>query len=85
MDDAGRNNQPIGGFARQWYTNPVVGRLSLGGGYFVGITARDDIALGAVADRVGALPESVGHDDADSAYPRLNNGDVAFFRGRYEF
>ncbi|WP_244195499.1 hypothetical protein [Caballeronia arationis] len=51
----------------------------------MGITARDDIALGAVADRVGALPESVGHDDADSAYPRLNNGDVAFFRGRYEF
>jgi len=35
--------EPVAGYARQWFTPPVLGGLSLGGGFAAGITARDDI------------------------------------------
>ncbi|HEY1609817.1 MAG TPA: antimicrobial peptide resistance and lipid A acylation PagP [Paraburkholderia sp.] len=35
--------EPVVGYARQWYTPPVLGGLSLGAGFAAGITARDDI------------------------------------------
>jgi palmitoyl transferase len=82
--------QPIGGFARQWYTNPVAGGLSLGGGYFVGITARNDIAH-YVPIPIALPIASVRYRKASimatfiPRVPGLNDGDVAFFWGRYEF
>ncbi|WP_207004319.1 hypothetical protein [Trinickia mobilis] len=38
--DSHDHPEPIGGYARQWYTPSVPGGLSLGGG-FAGLTARD--------------------------------------------
>ena len=82
--------EPIGGYARQWYTRPVLGGLSLGGGYFIGVTARDDVlhyvplplALPIASLRYRKL-SAMG-----TLIPRLgglNKGDVAFFWMRYEF
>lgn len=82
--------EPIGGYARQWYTTPVLGGLSLGGGYFVGATARDDVAH--YVPLPIALPVASLRYRKLSAMgtfiPRLgglNKGDVAFFWARYEF
>jgi len=38
--------EPIVGYARQWYTDPIVGDFKVGGGYTVGITSRPDIWSG---------------------------------------
>lgn len=35
--------EPVAGYARQWYTRPVLGGLSLGAGFAAGFTARDDV------------------------------------------
>ena len=88
--DSHKNVQPIAGYARQWYTTPVLGGLSLGGGYFAGFTARSDIAhylplpialpIGSVRyRRVSAMATFIPR------VPGINKGDVAFFWGRYEF
>lgn len=88
--DSHKNIQPIGGYARQWYTKPVLGGLSLGGGYFAGFTARSDIAHYLPVPL--ALPiGSVRYQRASvmatfiPRIPGINKGDVAFFWGRYEF
>src|SRR6202035_3339011 len=44
FSDSHKQVEPIVGFARQWFTNPVLGGLSAGGGFFAGFTARQDIA-----------------------------------------
>jgi palmitoyl transferase len=82
--------EPIGGYARQWYTRPVLGSLSLGGGYFIGVTARDDVLHYAPLPL--ALPiASIRYRKLSAMgtlIPRLgglNKGDVAFFWMRYEF
>lgn len=88
--DSHDHPEPIGGYARQWYTEPVLGGLSLGGGYFLGLTARDDVA--------SYLPLPLALPVASVRYRRLsamgtfiprlgglNKGDVAFFWARYEF
>jgi palmitoyl transferase len=36
FSDSHHNFEPIGGYARQWYTKPVLGGLQAGGGFFVG-------------------------------------------------
>ena len=38
--------EPIAGYARQWFTRPLVGDLRLGGGYTIGVTSRPDILSG---------------------------------------
>lgn len=88
--DSHKNPEPIGGWARQWYTRPVLGGLSVGGGYFAGFTARNDIAhylplplalpVASVRYRQASLMGTV-----IPRIPGLNKGDVAFFWGRYEF
>ncbi|MGG1944461.1 antimicrobial peptide resistance and lipid A acylation PagP [Trinickia sp. NRRL B-1857] len=82
--------EPIGGYARQWYTRPVLGGLSLGGGYFIGVTARDDVLHYAPLPL--ALPiASIRYRKLSAMgtlIPRLgglNKGDVAFFWMRYAF
>ncbi|PMS18888.1 antimicrobial peptide resistance and lipid A acylation PagP [Trinickia dabaoshanensis] len=88
--DSHDHPEPIGGYARQWYTRPVLGGLALGGGYFIGVTARDDVfhyvplplALPIASLRYRKL-SAMG-----TLIPRLgglNKGDVAFFWMRYEF
>lgn len=88
--DSHEHIQPIVGYARQWYTKPVLGGLSLGGGYFLGITARSDIAHYLPVPL--ALPiGSVRYQRASimatwiPRIPSISKGDVAFFWGRYEF
>ncbi|WP_321791942.1 antimicrobial peptide resistance and lipid A acylation PagP [Caballeronia sp. J97] len=88
--DSHKHIQPIGGYARQWYTTPVLGGLSVGGGYFAGFTARSDIAhylpvpvalpIGSVRyQRASVMATFIPR------IPGINKGDVAFFWGRYEF
>lgn len=88
--DSHDHPEPIGGYARQWYTRPVFGGLALGGGYFIGVTARDDVlhyvplplALPIASVRYRKL-SAMG-----TVIPRLgglNKGDVAFFWMRYAF
>jgi len=88
--DSHENPEPIGGWARQWYTKPVLGGLSVGGGYFVGFTARNDIAHYLPVPL--ALPiASLRYRNASlmgtfiPRIPGVNEGDVAFFWARYEF
>jgi hypothetical protein len=90
FSDSHHNFEPIGGFARQWYTKSVLGGLQAGGGYFIGVTARSDTAHYAPLPL--ALPiASVRYRKASvmgtiiPRIPGLNDGDVAFFWGRYEF
>jgi hypothetical protein len=88
--DSHENPEPIGGWARQWYTRPVLGGLQLGGGYFAGFTARNDVAhyvplplalpIGSIRYRNASVMGTV-----IPRIPGLNKGDVAFFWGRYEF
>ncbi len=40
--DSYKHLQPIVGYARQWFTNPI-GPISLGGGFTVGLSGREDI------------------------------------------
>jgi hypothetical protein len=90
FSDSHHNVEPIGGYARQWYTKPVLGGLQAGGGYFVGITARSDVAhylpvpialpIGSVRYKKASLMGTF-----IPRIPGLNDGDVAFFWGRYEF
>ncbi|GGD54802.1 antimicrobial peptide resistance and lipid A acylation PagP [Caballeronia grimmiae] len=90
FSDSHHNVEPIVGYARQWYTNPVLGGLQVGGGFFAGFTARSDVAH--------YLPLPLAFPVASVRYrrtsflgtfipriPGLNDGDVAFFFGRYEF
>jgi len=90
FSDSHHNVEPIVGYARQWYTNPVLGGLQVGGGFFAGFTARSDVAH--------YLPLPLAFPVASMRYrrtsflgtfipriPGLNDGDVAFFFGRYEF
>lgn len=90
FSDSHHNFEPIGGYARQWYTKPVLGGLQAGGGFFVGVTARSDIGhyvplplalpIGSVRyRRASVMATIIPH------IPGLNDGDVAFFWGRYEF
>jgi len=90
FSDSHHNFEPIGGYARQWYTQPVLGGLQAGGGFFVGVTARSDIGhyvplplalpIGSVRyRRASVMATIIPH------IPGLNDGDVAFFWGRYEF
>jgi hypothetical protein len=90
FSDSHHNVEPIGGYAKQWYTKPVLGGLQAGGGYFVGITARSDVAHYVPLPL--ALPvASVRYGKASlmgtiiPRIPGLNDGDVAFFWGRYAF
>jgi hypothetical protein len=90
FSDSHHNFEPIGGYARQWYTKSVLGGLQAGGGYFIGITARSDTAHYAPLPL--ALPiASLRYRKASvmgtiiPRIPGLNDGDVAFFWGRYEF
>ncbi len=90
FSDSHHNFEPIGGYARQWYTKSVLGGLQAGGGYFIGVTARSDTAHYAPLPL--ALPiASVRYRKASimgtfiPRIPGLNDGDVAFFWGRYEF
>lgn len=82
--------EPIGGYARQWFTPPVLGGLSVGGGFFAGFTARKDV--------MSYLPVPLALPVASVRYrrasvmgafiphiPGANKGDVAFFWVRYEF
>lgn len=83
--------EPILGWARQWFTKPVLGGLSLGGGYFAGISARNDVAHYVPFPLV--LPVvSLRYRKASlmgTFIPRLpggaNPGDLGFFWARYEF
>jgi hypothetical protein len=88
--DSHKNIQPIGGYARQWFTKPVLGGLSLGGGYFAGFTARSDIAHYLplpLALPIGSLRYQRASIMATfiPRIPGINKGDVAFFWTRYEF
>lgn len=90
FSDSHHNVEPIGGYARQWYTKPVLGGLQAGGGFFVGVTARSDVAhyaplplalpVGSVRYRRASVMATI-----IPRIPGLNDGDVAFFWGRYEF
>jgi Antimicrobial peptide resistance and lipid A acylation protein PagP len=90
FSDSHKSPEPIGGFARQWFTRPVLGGWSLGGGYLAGVTAREDIAhyapvpvvlpVVSVRYRVVSLMGTV-----IPRIPGINKGDVAFFFGRVEF
>lgn len=90
FSDSHHNFEPIVGYARQWYTDRALGGLQLGGGFFAGFTARSDVAH--------YLPLPLAFPVASIRYrrtsimgtfipriPGLNDGDVAFFFGRYEF
>jgi len=90
FSDSHHNFQPIAGYARQWFTKPMLGSLQVGGGFFAGVTARSDVAH--------YLPLPLALPVASLRYgrallmgtliprlPGLNDGDVAFFWGRYEF
>lgn len=89
--DSHDSPEPIGGWARQWYTKPVLGGLSIGGGYFAGFSARADIAHYVPFPLV--LPvASLRYRRASvmgAFIPRLpggaNKGDLGFFWARYEF
>jgi hypothetical protein len=90
FSDSHHNVEPIGGYARQWYTKKVLGGLQAGGGYFVGITARSDVAHYVplpLALPVGSLRYGKASvmGTIIPRIPGLNDGDVAFFWGRYEF
>ncbi|SDV51190.1 antimicrobial peptide resistance and lipid A acylation PagP [Chitinasiproducens palmae] len=87
--DSHKNVQPIAGYARQWFTRPV-GDFSVGGGYFIGVTARQDILhyvpipiglpIGSLRyKRVSLMATFIPHLGS------LNEGNLAFFWGRYEF
>ncbi|SIT40534.1 Phospholipid:lipid A palmitoyltransferase [Paraburkholderia piptadeniae] len=88
--DSHENAEPIGGWARQWYTKPVAGGLSLGGGYFAGFTAREDVAnylpvplvlpVGSIRYRKASVMGTF-----IPRIPGVTKGDVAFFWSRYEF
>lgn len=88
--DSHHNFEPIGGYARQWYTFPVLGSLQAGGGFFVGVTARSDVAhylplplalpIGSIRYRRASVMATI-----IPRIPGLDDGDVAFFWGRYEF
>jgi hypothetical protein len=88
--DSHDHPEPIGGYARQWYTPPVLGGLALGGGYFAGLTARDDIlsyfpvplALPVASLRYG---KASAMGTVVPRIPGVNKGNVGFFWGRYEF
>ncbi len=41
--DSHKKIEPIAGYARQWFTSPIGGVLSLGAGFTVAVTAREDI------------------------------------------
>ncbi len=41
--DSHKKVEPIAGYARQWFTAPIGGVLSLGAGFTLAITAREDI------------------------------------------
>jgi len=89
--DSHDSPEPIGGWARQWYTPPVLGGLSLGGGYFAGVTMRADIAHYVPIPLV--LPvASLRYRRASvmgTLIPPLpggaNKGAVGFFWARYQF
>jgi palmitoyl transferase len=90
FSDSHKQVEPIAGYARQWFTHPVLGGLSAGGGFFAGFTARQDVAHYLPVPLV--LPiASLRYRKASvmaTLLPRLpgiNAGDVAFFWGRYEF
>ena len=68
----------------------MLGGLQAGGGFFVGFTARSDIAhylplplalpIGSIRYRsTSVMATIIPH------IPGLNDGNVAFFWGRYEF
>jgi palmitoyl transferase len=90
FSDSHKHVEPIAGYARQWFTNPLLGGLPLGGGFFAGITARDDFAhylpvplvlpIGSVRYRQTSIMATF-----IPRLPSANKGDVAFFWGRYEF
>jgi palmitoyl transferase len=88
--DSHKHPEPIGGYARQWYTRSVLGGLSVGGGFFAGVTARQDIAH-YLPVPIAAPIASVRyrHVSAMAAFmpriPGFNKGDVAFFWARYAF
>jgi palmitoyl transferase len=90
FSDSHKNVEPIGGFVRQWFTRPVLGGLSVGGGYLAGITAREDIAH-YVPVPIALPVASVRYRQVSimgtllPRVPGINKGDVAFFWGRVEF
>ncbi len=85
FSDSHHNVEPIGGYARQWYTKPVLGGLQAGGGYFVGVTARSDVVhylplplalpIGSIRYRRASLMGII-----IPRIPGLNDGDVAWRR-----
>jgi palmitoyl transferase len=88
--DSHKHLEPLGGYARQWFTDPVLGGLSLGGGFFAGFTAREDIAHYVPVPLV--LPiGSLRYQKASimatfiPRVPGVSKGDVAFFWARYQF
>lgn len=88
--DSHNNPEPIAGWARQWYTSPVLGGLSVGGGYFAGFTARSDI-LHYLPVPLALPVASIRYAKASvmgafiPRIPGVSKGDVAFFWARYEF
>lgn len=90
FSDSHHDFEPIAGYARQWFTKPVLGGLQAGGGYFIGVTARSDVAhyvpfplvlpIGSLRYRRTSLMATfIPHMGT------LNAGNLAFFWGRYEF
>ncbi|MGI4858261.1 MAG: antimicrobial peptide resistance and lipid A acylation PagP [Janthinobacterium lividum] len=87
--DSHRDPEPLLGYSKQWYTPPVAD-FSLGGGYLVGVTARNDVAHYIPFPL--ALPVgSIRYKKASimgTFIPRLgsaNDGNLLFVWGRYEF
>ncbi len=90
FSDSHKNPELMVGYAGLWFTDPVLGGLSLGGGYTVGLTSRRDIFGGIPFPIV--LPVAVIRYRQVSVMGTfipsmggVNNGNVAFFFSRYEF
>jgi hypothetical protein len=88
--DSHKHVEPIAGYARQWFTRPVMNGLSVGGGFMASVSARNDI-LHYMPFPIAAPMGSVRYRSASlmaTLIPRiggLNRGDVMFIWGRYEF
>lgn len=82
--------EPVAGYARLWFTSPVMGGLSVGGGWFAGFTARKDV-LSYIPLPIALPIASVRYRNASVMgtfiphVPGSGHGDIAFFWARYEF